>query len=77
VRFLGEPSLGRLKLGESGLLDGVRLLILTQGASARCREAVLALVGIRNSAEARIGILELLVDEQGAQMGVRRFLHWP
>ena len=77
VRFLGEPSPDMLTLGESGLLDGVRLLILAPEASARCREAALALVGTRNSAEARIEILELVDDRQEVLVGAREVLPWP
>ncbi len=77
VKFLGEPSLGRLALGESWLLDSIRLLILAPVASLRCREAVLELVGTRNSAEARIEILELIADDQRVQVPPWRFLPWP
>jgi hypothetical protein len=81
VRFLGEPSLDRLELGESGLLDGVRLLILAPEASPRCHEAVLALIGAR-TVEARIEVLELGDDRQDddrqeALVGPWEVLPWP
>lgn len=76
VRFLGEPSLGESELGGSGLLDGVRLLILAPEASAGCREDALALVDAR-TAEARIEVLELVDDRQEVLVGAREVLPWP
>ena len=81
VRFLGEPSLSGPSLDESelggpGPLDGVRLLILAPGASAGCREDALALIGAR-TAEARIEVLELGDDRQGALVGAWEVLPWP
>ena len=76
VRYLGEPCLGKPGLGEGELPHGVRLLILAPEASARCREAALALAGSRFT-EARIKILELCTDHQEVQVGSRRFLPWP
>ena len=80
VRFMGEPSLGESGLGELGMLEGVRLLILAPGASAGYREDVLALVGA-TTAEARIEVLELAElaadDRQEALVGARYVLPWP
>ena len=76
VRFLDEASLGRLGPGESGPGDGVRLLILAPGASARCRDAVLAHTG-SSAAGSRIKILELVTTHREAQVGARRCLPWP
>jgi hypothetical protein len=71
VRFLSEPS-----LGESEMLDGIRLLILAPGANTESREAALALISAR-TAEARIEVLELADDRQGALVGAREVLPWP
>jgi len=77
VRFLDEASLGESGLEEAGLLDGVRLLILAPGASAKCRKAVRALLDSR-TVEAKLPVLELLTDGRVPESGEGRFfLHWP
>jgi len=74
---LEEPGLEEPELAEAGQLDGVRLLILAPGASAKCRKAVRALLDSR-TVEAKLPVLELLTDGRVPESGEGRFfLHWP
>lgn len=71
VRFLSEPS-----LDEPGVLDGVQLLLVAPGLSDKRREALLALVNSK-TVGARIPVLELVSNAQGAQDGVGHLVPWP
>ena len=71
VKFLTEPS-----LDEPGLLDGVQLLLLAPGLSAKRREALLTLVSSMPVA-VRIPVLELASNIKRAQVGTGHLVPWP
>lgn len=71
VRFLGEPS-----LDEPGLLDGFQLLLIAPGLSAKCHEALLALLNSTTVAE-RIPFLELVCNVEETQAEAGHLVPWP
>ncbi len=72
VTFMSEPP-----WDEPGLLDGFGLILLAPGLSARCREALQALVGATPVA-AKIPVLELVSNAQeSSQGGAGHLVPWP
>lgn len=71
VKFLTEPY-----LDEPGLLDGAQILLLAPGLSAERREALLRLAD-GTAIAARIPVLELVSNTQGAHVGAGHLVPWP